>query len=407
MHRNSGMTAYQCTRLPDFVDATTFWHIGHLSKAVKSGKYDRGDYYSMNPLELAELDKHDTIEEQDDNDEEEDEGGHMPTFAELANVSDVFNDPSKYADISIFSPTSECLEYIHEALHGHAELHGFEAYEHRGVKGRVGKLVVSSFIKDLFRGPGTPEERLDGFVKSIIARGKRAWVFECISTEKSTDMAGRLNPVWWVADELPEAAKARKGSTAPTTRTGDDHPSSKKNRQRAEQFREDVLAVLESEPRGFDLNELLFYAGFEGSKTTAVGHLRKLVNAGLAVDRLARQEDVPGVQSRPEAAKRARIVGSNIYASSKAFAIGEIIPPVPIAVDESLEVPSEEPVAPEPQPGPTPEPEPERPTSVLFSSEDVDRMNRRVEELQLTNDKLLRTCNELLSIINIMKEGAR
>lgn len=40
------MSVYTCRRLPEYVDEDLFWHIGHLTEAVKQGSYSRDEVYS-------------------------------------------------------------------------------------------------------------------------------------------------------------------------------------------------------------------------------------------------------------------------------------------------------------------------------------------------------------------------
>lgn len=40
------MSVYTCRKLPDYVDENLFWHIGHLTDAVRKGNYSRDDVYS-------------------------------------------------------------------------------------------------------------------------------------------------------------------------------------------------------------------------------------------------------------------------------------------------------------------------------------------------------------------------
>lgn len=210
------LSAYRCLEAPEFVDAQTLWHLGHLSQKVLNGKVEKQRVHGGDRLQLARPVRNGpvppelraTIETklaitkeaeasrtETDNDNE---GGQMPTIGETAQLSLTGFDRHKglYKAVSATSPLKDRVALVHGALRAYALTHSFDDYTLDGKVGFTGRVSLSALVRELFAGEFDNVENQDGFTQSLVQGGNKAGLIKCIDAASGHR---DLMPIWWVA----------------------------------------------------------------------------------------------------------------------------------------------------------------------------------------------------------------
>lgn len=326
----------------------------------------------------------------------------MPTLAEAATLSLHGLDLEKYQGITIDSSPRDQLEVIHTAMVGYAQAHNFDVKENdEGVVGYVGPLSFTKLYSALFRTPDISDNDFLRVLKLVSGAGRRYSAFKTLDYDKHFRLPRaereRTNPTWWIADELDLSVTRKR-----TKSTNVSHRINSVAR------REKFLRIAKDLGSGFDYVEMNAIAGETLSAASTREMLDKLVEEGQLVSRAATHKDRQIMRTRPSlpgVAKKPR----KVYAHPDVEeALGGIVV-LPMTPESEQDNDYIAPPAPDPhfeaqEPG-NGNDESSAPAirTVLLNEDDVKRMNLRVGELELINSKLLTACNELLSVVNIMK----